>query len=209
MNFISLVMINDNPHYPSVYDSEINATELWLMGFLFLRSGLLLQTVLRISDQGWLLDAETRIHCCEFTHLLSTNLMRTSRSSWQVYKFLQYLDLQAHMSPDNGTKFNFQKYIHRSLEEDFKVIVGIRCGYACKMKSTPAILDFSGCSTANLLIMVSGFAVLLFGSQLFYFSWPTLTVTKTQKPDFLRTFSLCAFWAILSNFQLKMDIVKS
>ena len=35
--------------------------------------------------------------------------------------------LQYHMSPN--AKFNFQQYIKRSLEDDFKVVVGIR--YAC------------------------------------------------------------------------------
>lgn len=33
---------------------------------------------------------------------------------------------QAHLAPDSETKFDFQKYISRSLEEDFKVVVGIR-----------------------------------------------------------------------------------
>lgn len=32
--------------------------------------------------------------------------------------------LQVHLAP--GSKFDFQKYIKRSLEDDFKVIVGIR-----------------------------------------------------------------------------------
>jgi mlo protein len=31
--------------------------------------------------------------------------------------------MQVHLAP--GTKFDFQKYIKRSLEDDFKVIVGI------------------------------------------------------------------------------------
>ena len=31
---------------------------------------------------------------------------------------------QAHLSPN--TKFDFHKYIKRSLEDDFKVVVGIR-----------------------------------------------------------------------------------
>jgi mlo protein len=32
--------------------------------------------------------------------------------------------MQAHLSPN--AKFDFQKYIKRSLEDDFKVVVGIR-----------------------------------------------------------------------------------
>lgn len=33
---------------------------------------------------------------------------------------------QAHLAPQSQTHFDFQKYIKRSLEEDFKVVVGIR-----------------------------------------------------------------------------------
>lgn len=32
--------------------------------------------------------------------------------------------VQVHLGP--GSKFNFQKYIKRSLEDDFKVVVGVR-----------------------------------------------------------------------------------
>jgi mlo protein len=31
------------------------------------------------------------------------------------------------LAPGSETRFNFQKYISRSLDEDFKVVVGIRC----------------------------------------------------------------------------------
>lgn len=34
------------------------------------------------------------------------------------------LNIQVHLAP--GTKFDFQKYIKRSLEDDFKVVVGVR-----------------------------------------------------------------------------------
>ncbi|RWW64462.1 hypothetical protein BHE74_00028301 [Ensete ventricosum] len=37
-----------------------------------------------------------------------------------------YKKSQAHLAPQSSSKFNFQKYIKRSLEEDFKVVVGIR-----------------------------------------------------------------------------------
>lgn len=47
------------------------------------------------------------LHCCLF-HLL---IMPPSF-------------LQVHLAP--GSKFDFQKYIKRSLEDDFKVVVGIR-----------------------------------------------------------------------------------
>ncbi|RRT66145.1 hypothetical protein B296_00002759, partial [Ensete ventricosum] len=37
-----------------------------------------------------------------------------------------YKKSQAHLAPQSSSKFNFQKYIKRSLEDDFKVVVGIR-----------------------------------------------------------------------------------
>ncbi|PKI43239.1 hypothetical protein CRG98_036325 [Punica granatum] len=41
------------------------------------------------------------------------------------YMTLRHGFIIAHLAPENGTKFDFQKYIHRSLEEDFKVVVSI------------------------------------------------------------------------------------
>ncbi|MCL7026761.1 hypothetical protein MKW94_024647 [Papaver nudicaule] len=41
------------------------------------------------------------------------------------YLTLRHGFIMAHLSPQSATKFNFQKYINRSLEEDFKVVVGI------------------------------------------------------------------------------------
>ncbi|XP_062156015.1 LOW QUALITY PROTEIN: MLO-like protein 12 [Alnus glutinosa] len=41
------------------------------------------------------------------------------------YITLRYGFIMAHLAPDNETTFDFQKYIKRSLEEDFKYVVGI------------------------------------------------------------------------------------
>ncbi|KAH6755893.1 Seven transmembrane MLO family protein [Perilla frutescens var. hirtella] len=41
------------------------------------------------------------------------------------YMTLRHGFIIAHLAPRSQTKFNFQKYIKRSLEEDFKVVVGI------------------------------------------------------------------------------------
>ncbi|KAK6244747.1 hypothetical protein QUC31_011156 [Theobroma cacao] len=41
------------------------------------------------------------------------------------YLTLRYGFIIAHLAPQSETKFDFQKYIKRSLEEDFKVVVGI------------------------------------------------------------------------------------
>ncbi|KAH6801676.1 hypothetical protein C2S51_033122 [Perilla frutescens var. frutescens] len=42
------------------------------------------------------------------------------------YLTLRHGFITAHLPPQSRAKFNFQKYINRSLEEDFKVLVGIR-----------------------------------------------------------------------------------
>ncbi|KAG8644577.1 hypothetical protein MANES_11G142400v8 [Manihot esculenta] len=41
------------------------------------------------------------------------------------YLTLRHGFIMAHLAPQSHMKFNFQKYINRSLEEDFKVVVGI------------------------------------------------------------------------------------
>ncbi|KAK2643313.1 hypothetical protein Ddye_025076 [Dipteronia dyeriana] len=41
------------------------------------------------------------------------------------YLTLRHGFIMAHLAPQSQTQFNFQKYINRSLEEDFKVVVGI------------------------------------------------------------------------------------
>ncbi|KAK8641282.1 hypothetical protein V6N13_010697 [Hibiscus sabdariffa] len=42
------------------------------------------------------------------------------------YLTLRHGFIMAHLAPQSHTNFNFQKYIKRSLEEDFSVVVGIR-----------------------------------------------------------------------------------
>ncbi|MBA0604955.1 hypothetical protein Godav_017578 [Gossypium davidsonii] len=41
------------------------------------------------------------------------------------YLTLRHGFIMAHLAPHSETKFDFQKYINRSLEEDFNVVVGI------------------------------------------------------------------------------------
>ncbi|KAH7690824.1 mlo protein [Dioscorea alata] len=48
------------------------------------------------------------------------------RSVFKVdYMTLRHGFIMAHLAPHSSTKFDFQKYIKRSLENDFKVVVGI------------------------------------------------------------------------------------
>lgn len=58
-----------------------------------------------------------------FIHLVEKEI-QIHFDNWRFYVTL--CDFQAHLAPESETKFDFQKYISRSLEEDFTVVVGIR-----------------------------------------------------------------------------------
>ncbi|KAG6386318.1 hypothetical protein SASPL_155213 [Salvia splendens] len=58
--------------------------------------------------------------------LFPKTFRHVSSGSLSVRRFLNLSrHEQAHLAPRSQTKFNFQNYIKRSLEEDFKVVVGI------------------------------------------------------------------------------------
>ncbi|XP_030925284.1 MLO-like protein 6 isoform X1 [Quercus lobata] len=95
----------------------------------------------RTADYHFSNDPE-RFRFARDTSFGRRHLSSWSRSSvllWTVCFFRQffrsvpkvdYLTLRhgfivAHLAPESQTKFNFQRYIKRSLEEDFKVVVGI------------------------------------------------------------------------------------
>ncbi|RDX62926.1 MLO-like protein 6, partial [Mucuna pruriens] len=51
------------------------------------------------------------------------------------YLTLRHGFMMAHLGPHSHQKFDFRKYIKRSLEEDFKVVVEIRfCTYLCSLR---------------------------------------------------------------------------
>ncbi|CAK7343000.1 unnamed protein product [Dovyalis caffra] len=54
------------------------------------------------------------------------------------YLTLRHGFVMAHLAPQSQTKFNFQTYIKRSLEEDFKVVVGIRLVFLSMAAFHPA-----------------------------------------------------------------------
>lgn len=87
--------------------------------------------------------------------------------------YMSLLD-QAHLAPESETRFNFQKYIKRSLEEDFKVVVEIRLVVLIIMFMKIFIL-LHGIMHANLTSHAH--AVLSYGSLRYYSSCPTLTVS--------------------------------
>uniref|UniRef100_A0A6N2KW47 Uncharacterized protein n=1 Tax=Salix viminalis TaxID=40686 RepID=A0A6N2KW47_SALVM len=68
------------------------------------------------------IQAFSRDIFCEITHqdAFSDNFSSVSRSD---YLTLRNGFITVHLAP--GSKFNFQKYIKRSLEDDFKLVVGV------------------------------------------------------------------------------------
>ncbi|KAL2348711.1 hypothetical protein Fmac_002711 [Flemingia macrophylla] len=108
----------------------------------------------RLKIRGWKAwEEETSSHDYQFAYDTSrfrltheTSFVRAHASYWtkisiffyiscffrQFYRSVRKTDYQAlrhgfinvHLAP--GSKFNFQKYIKRSLEDDFKVVVGVR-----------------------------------------------------------------------------------
>nr|KYP42041.1 MLO-like protein 8 [Cajanus cajan] len=107
----------------------------------------------RLKIRGWKAwEAETSSHGYEFANDPSrfrltheTSFVRGHASFWTRYSIFFYIGcffrqfyrsvgkadylalrngfIAVHLSP--GSKFNFQKYIKRSLEDDFKVVVGV------------------------------------------------------------------------------------
>ncbi|KAK7386561.1 hypothetical protein VNO78_26894 [Psophocarpus tetragonolobus] len=107
----------------------------------------------RLKIRGWKAwEAETSSHGYEFANDPSrfrltheTSFVRAHSSFWTRYSFFFYIGcffrqfyrsvskadylalrngfITVHLAP--GSKFNFQKYIKRSLEDDFKIVVGV------------------------------------------------------------------------------------
>ncbi|KAK8606695.1 hypothetical protein V6N13_052459 [Hibiscus sabdariffa] len=82
----------------------------------------------RLKIRGWKKwEQETLSHDYEFTNDPSrfrltheTSFVKAHTSFWTRIPFFFYI---VHLAP--GSKFNFQKYIKRSLEDDFKIVVGV------------------------------------------------------------------------------------
>ncbi|KAF7144144.1 hypothetical protein RHSIM_Rhsim05G0183600 [Rhododendron simsii] len=88
------------------------------------------------------------------------------------YLTLRHGFISAHLGPESRTNFDFQQYIKRSLEEDFKVVVGIRGDI---VKGTPMVQP---------------------GDELFWFNRPRLLLYLIQFILFQNAFQLAFFaWA--------------
>ncbi|KAG8501930.1 hypothetical protein CXB51_004689 [Gossypium anomalum] len=79
------------------------------------------------------------------------------------YLTLRHGFIMAHLAPANETKFDFQKYIKRSLEDDFKVVVGIRIqGLRFKIQVLSLVFGFEvQDSSLEFSILGSGFSPII------------------------------------------------
>lgn len=107
----------------NAYFKHLKKTQTYY--FSFLLQGGIFQTILQISYKSRLLDYAAWIYHCK---LLVFNLHASywTTKSCIIFRIINKcfgLKEQAHLSPNS--KFNFHKYIKRSLEDDFKVVVGI------------------------------------------------------------------------------------
>ncbi|KAK4485319.1 hypothetical protein RD792_007955 [Penstemon davidsonii] len=57
--------------------------------------------------------------------LFAILFLLANTNGWHSQFWLPFIPLVAHLTPQSHASFDFQKYINRSLERDFKVVVGI------------------------------------------------------------------------------------
>uniref|UniRef100_A0A453J2G0 Uncharacterized protein n=1 Tax=Aegilops tauschii subsp. strangulata TaxID=200361 RepID=A0A453J2G0_AEGTS len=94
--------------------------------------GGLLQAVLQVGHQGGLPHPEGRLHQRTYQNksspsssaIAATLLKYVPFRHQRSHVFSFHDSVQAHLS--HNSKFDFHKYIKRSMEDDFKVVVGIR-----------------------------------------------------------------------------------
>ncbi|KAL1533397.1 MLO-like protein 9 [Salvia divinorum] len=97
-------------------------------------------------------------YVCFFRHLLYS-------VQKPDYSTLRHGFVSVHLSP--GTKFDFQKYIKRSLEDDFKVIVGIPYGPYLWMTSVVyLLLNVKGGQVMFILSIFPLLVILAVGTKL-------------------------------------------
>ncbi|KAL6011066.1 MLO-like protein 6 [Asimina triloba] len=96
------------------------------------------------------------------------------------YLTLRHGFITAHLAPHSATKFDFQKYIKRSLEDDFKVVVGIRMGLQIQergdivVKGVPIVLpadDHFWLNRPRLVLFLIHFVLFQNAFQLAFFVW--------------------------------------
>ncbi|KAI4334427.1 hypothetical protein L6164_019122 [Bauhinia variegata] len=87
------------------------------------------------------------------------------------YLTLRHGFIMAHLAPQSHEKFDFHKYIKRSLEEDFKVVVDIRGEV---VKGAPVVQprdDLFWFNRPRLILYLINFVLFQNAFQLAFFSW--------------------------------------
>ncbi|KAF9675224.1 hypothetical protein SADUNF_Sadunf09G0009900 [Salix dunnii] len=135
-------------------------------------------------------EKETRTAEYQFSHdperfrfARETSFGRRHLSFWTKTPVLIWI---AHLAPQSHTKFDFQKYINRSLEEDFKVVVGIRLVFLSMASIYPidllvgtklqVIITKMGLRIQERGEVVKGVPVVQPGDDLFWFNRPRLVL---------------------------------
>ncbi|GAV65849.1 Mlo domain-containing protein [Cephalotus follicularis] len=146
------------------------------------------------------------------------------------YLTMRHGFVSVHLAP--GSKFDFQKYIKRSLEDDFKVVVGISPILWCSVVLF-LLLDVSGWNAMFYISMFPLFVILAVGTKLqaiisrmaldimekhavvqgiplvqvndrhFWFSWPQLVLHLIHFVLFQNAFEITYFFWIWYEFGLK------
>ncbi|CAL5389516.1 unnamed protein product [Camellia sinensis] len=125
------------------------------------------------------------------------------------YLTLRHGFIIAHLAPQGQTNFDFQKYIQRSLEEDFKVVVGIRLVllFVATLHPTDGIILLVGTKLQVIITkmglriaerggVVKGTPVVEPGDELFWFNRPRLLLYLIHFVLFQNAFQLAFFaWA--------------
>lgn len=138
------------------------------------------------------------------------------------YLALRHGFIVAHLPPESERKFDFRKYIHRSLEEDFKAVVGISpviwfCAILFLLTNThgwysyfwlpfipliilllvgtklQVIITELGLRIAERGVVVKGTPIVEPGDHLFWFNRPSLMLFLINFVLFLNAFQLAFF----------------
>ncbi|KAI4366260.1 hypothetical protein MLD38_022155 [Melastoma candidum] len=139
-------------------------------------------------------------------------LVSFSRQFFRSVRKADYLTMRhgfvtVHLAP--GSKFDFQKYIKRSLEDDFKVVVGITfiCSEGAYDNSLlfgsnfqERWLNFFGIS---IEFDLKGIPLVQVSDSHFWFSWPQLVLYLIHFVLFQNAFEITYFFWIWYEFGLK------
>ena len=69
-------------------------------------------------------------------HVFAKLIYKVGSNHRYINFFIFVCFLQVHLAADAHSSFDFSNYINRSLEEDFKVVVGIRCSFLINKLNT-------------------------------------------------------------------------